>query len=408
METLVALCGAGIERILTNELRKLSLPILDTGFGRVRFQADIAGCYRALMALRTADRVLWEAAVFPAKDFDALFEGIGAAPWERFVPDGMGLVVAKVRANRSQLRGLPSIQGISHKAAADRLCKVYRHARLPEGGPMAEMRVYIEKDQVSALLDLSGAPLFKRGYRSEGGIAPLRETTAAALLFLGNWRRKFPLYDPFCGSGTIPIEAALYAWDMAPGLGRTFALSDLVPGDPEMERSIREELLGKVDFTRTIRIYGSDADSRAVALAKSNMMRAYELAQGRPLVSPGGRPDREIRQPLRLPGLPDLRVIPMGEARAPSPDTAVLTAESLSGAGVLITNPPYGKRLGDPAEAEGIYRDMADLDRRFPLWKLGVITDHPGFESHFGRKADSCKELTNGAIHSYFYQYEKL
>ncbi|GHV81852.1 RNA methyltransferase [Spirochaetia bacterium] len=421
--TIVALCGVGAERVVSNELKKLELPIVDTGFGRVRFKADITGCYRALMGLRAADRVLWEAAVFPAEDFDALFEGIRAVPWERFIPTGMGLVVDKVRTNRSKLRGVTSIQGVVHKAAAERLCKAYHCARLPDRGLMAELRVYVEKDQVSALLDLAGEPLFKRGYRIEGGIAPLRETTAAALLFLANWRRKFPLYDPFCGSGTIVIEAAMYAWDMAPGLGRTFALSALVPADHSIERSVREAFLKQVDFTRTIRIYGSDADTRAVSIAKSNMIRAYELAAGKGVTVPGGSggPGRGIRTEADLPGevraaLPNLRLCAMEDATEQvlkAPGTADTSDQrSVPGTadetGYIITNPPYGIRLGEPEDAEAAYQKMTALGRNFPGWKLAVITDHPGFESHFGKKASSCREITNGAIRAYFYQYENL
>jgi putative N6-adenine-specific DNA methylase len=392
METFVALCGVGAEKVVTNELRKLNLPIRDAHFGRVRFEADIAGVYRALMSLRAADRLLLEAARFPAPDFDALFEGTAAIPWERYIPAGMGLAVVKVRANRSRLQAVTSLQGVIHKAAADRLCKAQGIPRLPDGVALAELRAYIEKDEASLLLDLSGEPLFKRGYRTEGGAAPLRETTAAALLFLANWRRKIPLYDPFCGSGTIVIEAALYAWNMAPGLGRSFALSALLLGKPELERAVREELLGQVDFSHTVRIYGSDADPRAVSIARSNLIRALELARGE-------TPSRGIRPhstPPETPALPDLRVIPMGEARAPAAE------------GYIITNPPYGKRLGDPREAESTYREMAALARRFPGWKLALISDHGGFESHFGRQADSCREITNGALGSYFYQYEKL
>ncbi|MDR2784624.1 MAG: class I SAM-dependent RNA methyltransferase [Treponema sp.] len=392
METYAALCGVGVERVTANELRKLGLSVEDTGFGRVRFRADIRGCYRALMGLRTADRVLWEAARFPAADFDALFEGIKAAPWERFIPGGMGLRVEKVRSNRSALKGITSIQGVAHKAAAERLCGKYRVSRLPEQGATAELRIYIEKDEAQALLDLSGEPLFKRGYRIEGGIAPLRETTAASLLFLANWRRKFPLCDPLCGSGTIVTEAALYAWDAAPGVGRNFALTGMLAADRRIEREVREEFLAKVDFTRTIRIFGSDADPKAVAGARSNLIRAYRLARGeRPRSGPGsseagGKPD-----------LPVFETVKMSDLKAPFGEE-----------GFIITNPPYGVRLGEPEEAEAVYRDMAVLRRNFPGWKLACITDHSGFESLFGRKAVSCKEMTNGAIRSYFYQYETL
>jgi putative N6-adenine-specific DNA methylase len=395
METVIALCGLGVEKVVSNEIRKLdgSYRVLESGFGKVRFQTDLSGIYRALMALRGADRLLLEAGFFPAADFDALFEGVRAFPWENWVPDGMGLRVAKVRSNRSRLQGITTIQAMTHKAAADRLCEKYHRLRLNETGPQAELRVYMEKDRASVLLDLSGEPLFKRGYRVEGGIAPIRETTAASLLLLANWRRKIPLYDPFCGSGTIAIEAALYAWDAAPGVGRRFALSGLVPADPAIEEAVRRDLLGRVNFERTIRIYGSDSDIRAVSMARSNVRRAYELALGK---TPGGG----MRQEPRLPWQPEFRVLSMKDARAPED----LAEEP----GFIVTNPPYGKRLGEVAEAEAGYREMADIGKRFPRWKLALISDHPGFESHFGRKADSCREITNGVLDSYFYEYKTL
>ncbi|GHU78378.1 RNA methyltransferase [Spirochaetia bacterium] len=396
MVTAAALCAVGAEKVVSNELRKLGFSILDTGFGKVRFSADVAGIYRALMALRAADRLLLETALFEAMDFDALFDGVKAVPWEDFIPRGMGLRITKVRSNRSRLKAATSIQAIVHKAAAERLCAAHKIRRLPEGEKTAELRVYVEKDRVSLLLDLSGEPLFKRGYRSEAGTAPLRETTAAAILLLTNWRRKFPLYDPFCGSGTILIETAMYAWDMAPGLGRPFAIQDLRIADREAENAIRAELLSKVNFERTIRICGSDADSRAVSIAKSNALRAFDLAcgkipqQGVRLDSPGGGAGAAS-------ALPEIKVLPMKDAHASSAET-----------GFILTNPPYGKRLGSPEESEAIYAEMAGLCRSFPGWKLALITDHPGFESFFGKKADSCREITNGAIPSYFFQYEGL
>jgi putative N6-adenine-specific DNA methylase len=398
MVSAVALCAVGAERVVSNELRKLKLPVLDTAFGRVRFRADIRGLYLALMGLRVADRVLLEAASFPAADFDALFEGVAAVPWEDYIPPGMGLAVAKVRVKNSRLRAVTSIQAVTHKAAAGRLCGALKRTRLPEEGPRAELRVYVEKDQVLVLLDISGEPLFKRGYRGEGGAAPLRETTAAALLFLANWRRKFPLYDPFCGSGTIAIEAAMYAWDMAPGLGRTFALSDLLIGDRGLEQSLREELLHKVDFSRTICIYGSDDDPRVVPMAVSNARRAYELAQGKS-PPPPARPAPQFSP--ADPGMPVFKRLPLKDAR-------VSMFSGFSREGFIITNPPYGRRLGEVESAECLYAEMEGLGRGFPGWKLALITDHPGFESHFGRKADSCREITNGAIRVYFYEYQRL
>jgi len=402
-ETAVALCAVGAEKAVSNELRKLDIKVEDSLYGRVRFKADIKEMYQALIGLRAADRVLLEIASYKAADFDALFEGAAAAEWEKLVPKGMGLKVAKVRTNRSQLKAETSVQAIVHKAAAQRLCAQYKVNRLPEpviiprkkAGEkneaaqvkVAEVRVYIEKDIVSLLVDLSGEPLFKRGYRSEGGAAPLRETTAASMLLLSGWKRKFPIYDPFCGSGTILIEAAMYAWDMAPGLGRNFAVQDMVIADPKIEQQVRDEFRAKIDFNRLIRIAGSDEDFRSVSIAASNAARLRDIAEGR-------SPQRGIRAPdCKALGI-DIKVLPMSQAASPFDDP-----------GFLVTNPPYGKRLGDQGAAEQIYGEMKTLEERFPGWKFAVITDHSGFESFYGKKADSCREISNGAIPSYFYQY---
>ena len=399
--TAVALCAVGAEKVVSNELRKLNLKVDDSLYGRVRFKANTAGLYQALIGLRAADRVLLEIASFKAADFDALFEGTAAAAWERLVPKGMGLKVSKVRTNRSLLKAETSIQAIVHKAAAQRLCGKYNVSRLPEpvmktrssnsfpNAKIAEVRVHIEKDIVSLLVDLSGEPLFKRGYRSEGGAAPLRETTAAALLLLSGWKRKFPLYDPFCGSGTVLLEAAMYAWDMAPGLGRQFAIDDLSLADKKTEQAVREEFRRKIDFNRVIRIAGSDEDIRSISMAASNAVRLLDIAEGRD-------PQKGIR-PGEKQAVIQFSTKPMKEARSP-----------FSEGGFLITNPPYGKRLGDQALAEKCYSEMGSLGQNFPGWKLAVITDHSGFESFFGKKADSCRDISNGAIPSYFFQFDIL
>ena len=382
--TAAALCAVGAEKVVSNEIKKLGLEVSESGFGRVRFRADLAGIYSTLMGLRAADRVLLETAWFEAADFDALFNGASGVPWEDYVPHGAGLVISKVRTNRSALKAETSIQSIVHKAAAERLCKKWGIRRLPDEGEKAELRVYIEKDKVSLLLDLSGEPLFKRGYRTEGGIAPLRETTAAALILLSGWKRKFPLYDPFCGSGTIAAEAAMYAWDMAPGLNRRFAMERLLISDKKTEKDVRSNFISRIDLSRQVRISGSDSDKKSAALSRSNIEKIFSVASGN---SGGNFPN-----PVRF------EIIPMEEA----------SPAGITEPGYIITNPPYGKRLGSPEESEKIYGDMGSLSERFPGWKLALITDHPGFESFFGRKADSCREITNGAIQSYMFQYEKL
>jgi putative N6-adenine-specific DNA methylase len=391
MMIVTALCAIGVEKVLSNELKKLKLSVLESGFGKVRFKAETADLYRALMGLRTADRVLLETNVFSAENFDDLFEGTKSIAWENFIPENMGIRIAKVRINRSTLNSETSVQSVVHKAIADRLCEHYHLTRLSEKsdeGKTAELRVYIEKNTVSILLDLSGDPLFKRAYRSEGGIAPLRETVAIAILLLAGWKRKYPLYDPFCGSGTIAIEAAMYAWDMPPCIGRTFFLSSLLIGSKDLEEEIRKELFGKIDFSRTIRIYGSDSSARTVSIAKSNAERAYELARAIPIS------ERGVRSSISLPWLPNFRVSSMKETSAPDPE------------GYLISNPPYGKRLGDNESAENTYKEMEVLREHFPKWKMGIITDHAGFESFFGKRADSCREITDGAIKSYFFTFD--
>ena len=382
----VALCAVGAEKTVSNELKKLEFQVLEGGFGRVRFKSNPEGLYRALIGLRAADRVLLEIAVFKASDFDMLFEGTRQQAWEDYIPAGLGLKVTKVRTNRSLLKAETSIQAVVHKAAAGRLCEKRGIRRLDENGQEAELRVYIEKDMASLLLDLAGEPLYKRGYRTMGGIAPLRETTAAAIILISLWRRKFPLYDPFCGSGTIAIEAAMYAWDIAPGIGRRFSIDRLALGSRETEFRVRSEFLDRVDFSRLVRIGGSDSDPASVEAAEGNLKRALGLCSA--LVK--SRPAMENKPSLSFKVL------------------SIQQAEQQGEAGFIITNPPYGRRLGDSASAEKTYSEMGSLAKKFPGWKLAVISDSAGFESFFGRKADKCREITNGAIDSYLYQYESI
>jgi len=389
----VALCAVGTEKAVSNELKKLGLGLIESAYGKVRFKADITGLYRSLMGLRAADRVLLEATSFHAADFDALFEKTQEVPWEKFVTAQSGLKIVKVRSGGSRLKAETSIQSITHKAAAQRLCTHSGLSRLPDTEQAAEVRVYVEKDTVSLLLDLSGEPLFKRGYRKDGGIAPLRETTAAAMILLSGWKRKYPLYDPFCGSGTILAEALMYAWDMAPGLCRSrslrgFAIDRLLIADSKIEETVRCEFRARINFERLIRLAGSDEDPASSSLALSNLNNVHALAENRTL--PTGRPP-----------LPVVTTTPMNMARPPF-------EANEEPRGFIITNPPYGKRLGNIEASLEIYREMGILAKNFPGWKLAVISDHPGFESFFGRKADSCREITGGAIPAYFYQYEKL
>ncbi|MDR2491023.1 MAG: class I SAM-dependent RNA methyltransferase, partial [Spirochaetaceae bacterium] len=330
--TACAFCAVGAEKICSNEIRKLNVQaapaappytILDTGWGRVHFQTGLAGLYQALFALRTADRIMLRLARYDAPDFDALFDGIKNTELENFIPREAGIVISKVRSNRSKLAAETSIQAVSHKAAAERLCAAYGLRRLPEPAPGAscELRVFLEKDKAELLLDLSGAPLFKRGYRQRGGAAPLRETTAAALLLACGWRRKYPLYDPYCGSGTIAIEAALYACDFAPNLLRPFALDRLLVADNALREQIRAALLGRIRQDAVFSIWGSDTDGEAITTARQNIQQFFAAAG----LSPAS--------------MPVFYVQPADKAKTYGNEP-----------GFVVTNPPYGRRLGTPEE----------------------------------------------------------
>ncbi|MDR2468098.1 MAG: class I SAM-dependent RNA methyltransferase [Spirochaetaceae bacterium] len=375
--TAVALCTPGAEKILVNELKKLSaggavFTVLDARAGRVRFQTELEGLYQALIGLRTADRVLLQCACVPAHDFDELFEGFRTTPLEEIIPRETPLVITKVRTNHSALAAETSVQAVAHKALAGRLCEQHGVRRLPEGPGGAEFRIYLENDQAELLLDLAGEPLYKRGYRLEGGTAPLRETIAAAALLSALWKRKHPLYDPFCGAGTIAIEAALYAWNIAPGLKRRFALERFLIAQPQTEDKIREFFQARIDTSRPVRITGSDRDGRMILAARRNAQRA-------------------LGEEARI----TFSVVDADAARGFDED------------GFIVTNPPYGVRLGDAESAAGNYRAMAELPGRFPGWKLVVISDNAGFESFFGSKANICREFRSGARGLYLYEYEK-
>jgi putative N6-adenine-specific DNA methylase len=381
--TLVALCAVGAEKILGNEIKQLGYALMGGLPGRVYFAAGDDGLYRANLCLRTADRVYLQAAVFDATDFDALFEGAYAVDWQLYFKKDVKVVVDKVRTHMSRLESEHSIQRIIHKAIYEKLGFSWRMAVMPESGAQSDVRVYIDKDSVRLLLDLSGAPLHKRGYRIEGGEAPLRETLAASLLQLMGWRRKMPLHDPFCGSGTFVCEAALYAYNVAPGFGRHFALENLAIFDARLNEKVRKIEAAKIRTDCLVRISGSDIDGGAVELSRLNAEHACVLA---------GRALQLIGSDARLPR-PEFTQVDFADLTAPYED------------GILIGNPPYGERLGDATVARELYRHMHSLFERFPGWKSGFITTHTDFESSIGKKAAVYKKIKSGNLDTGFYMF---
>lgn len=383
MNTLVALCAVGAEKILGNEIKHLGYSLEGNAPGRVSFAGDDDALYRTNLCLRTSDRVYLQMAKFRADNFDSLFDGVYSVRWNDFFRKDARVVVDKVRVYKSTLNSEHSIQKIVQKAIYKKLGDVWRMTTLPESGNECDVRVYIDNDEVLVLLDLSGLPLHKRGYRTDGGVAPIRETTACVMLQMMMWRRKTPLHDPFCGSGTIAIEAALYAHNIAPGFGRKFALENLLIYDSARAKKIRRAEAENIRTDVETRITGSDIDSAAVKRAALNAEHAC-VAAGRALQEIGC--DAKISRPDFV-----------------QADFAELTAPYENG--LLLCNPPYGERLGDSSEAEQLYSRMRCLFENFPGWELGVITPHLKFQECIGKHAVMLKDLKAGNLDTKFYMY---
>jgi len=383
MFTLVALCAIGAEKVLANEIKKLGYTPIGNALGRVTFTCPEEGLFRSNLCLRTADRVFLQMASFKAYDFDDLFEGIKALHWQDYFKKDVRLVIDKVRTKQSKLSSEHSIQGITHKAIYSKLGDVWKMHSMPETGSESVVRIYIEKDNVLVLLDLSGLPLHKRGYRTEGGIAPLRETVACVLLQLMCWRRKTPLHDPFCGSGTLAAEAALYAYNVAPGFGRRFALENLAIYNQKLALTIRQQEAEKIRPDCVARITGTDIDPVAIERARGNVERACVTA-GRALQSIGS--DMRVQRP-------DFEVADFKDIAAPY--------ES----GLIITNPPYGERIGDAEQAEALYKEMAVLFDEFRGWDFGFITSNDCFTTAIGKKPQQVKKIKSGNLDTNFYMY---
>ena len=385
MNTLVALCAIGAEKILGNEIKHLGYKLAGNAPGRVSFYGDDDSLFKANLCLRTADRIFLQLASYDACNFDELFDGAYNINWQDFLKKDSKIVVDKVRSNKSKLNSEHSIQTMVHKAIYSKLGDIWHMSSLPETGEQSDIRIYLDENKVLILLDLSGLPLHKRGYRVDGGTAPLRETTAAALLQQMLWRRKTPLHDPFCGSGTIAIEATLYAFNVAPGFGRRFALENLPIYNKENAERIRQEEAEKIRTDVEVRITGSDIDSKAVERAKKNAEYACVMA-GRALKSIG------ISTHIQR---PDFIQADFKDLSAPYDE------------GLILCNPPYGERLGNEEEAAELYQQMDSLWQEFPNWDLGIITSNPDFQKNFNHQANSIKKIKAGNLDTSFYIYNR-
>ena len=368
--TYVIPCLFGLEGLVGDEVRRLGLEDVQVENGRVLCRGTGADLPRLNLNLRCGERVLLRLAEFSARSFEALFQGAAAVPWEDFVPRD-GQFPVKGHTLDSQLHSVPDCQRIVKKAAAERLGRVYGLNRLPETGAKYQIQFAIMKDRCTLYLDTTGPGLHKRGYRAVGVEAPLRETLAAAMVILSRYRGKDPFRDPFCGSGTIAIEAALIAKNRAPGLERSFDAQKWRWLDGKYWLSAAGEAMDR-EFDGKYDIRGGDIDPKAVRIARENAVKA---------------------------GVEDI-------VRFDEADVKKFRCQGEYGQ--IVTNPPYGERLLEKEGAEALYRVFGEVYHRVPpKWRVLVITSHPEFERFFGRKAEKKRKLYNGMIKCDLYQFAR-
>ena len=366
----IAPCHFGLESVLKREVEQLGYEIVQVEDGRVTFRGGAEAVCRANIFLRTAERVLMKVGSFQAKTFDELFEKTKELPWENYIPKDGKFWVAKAASVKSKLFSPSDIQSIVKKAIVERLKQHYGVNWFEETGSSYPLRVFLNKDEVTIGIDSSGESLHKRGYRVLSSKAPITETLAAALLMLTPWRGDRILVDPFCGSGTFPIEAAMMAADMAPGRNRSFLAEDwknLIPRkcwyDAMTEADDRIRRNQKVD------IQGYDIDGEVLKAARENA----RLAEVDDMIHFQQRAVADLSHPKKY--------------------------------GFIITNPPYGERLEDKADLPELYTQIGQAYQRLDSWSMFLITSYTDTEKYIGRKADKNRKIYNGMLKTYFYQF---
>ena len=362
-------CLLGLEAPIGDELRKLGLADISAENGRVYFDGDERAVASANICLRIGERVLIEVGRFSADTFDRLFESVKALPWENYLPKDAAFPVKGYCLN-STLMSVPDCQKIIKKAIVERLKQKYHVSWFEESGPVHQIQFSVMKDNVSVGIDTSGDGLHKRGYRPAHNAAPLKETMAAAMVTFSRYRGREDFCDPFCGSGTIPIEAAMIARNIAPGLHRTFSAEHWQEADRRIWQEVREEARSR-EFHGDYRIFASDIDPAAIRIARENAERA---------------------------GVADIVQFDVADAMEFSRKTEN---------GIIVTNPPYGERIMEKQEAEALYRGFGKAWAATENWKLYLLSSHTEFERTFGRQADKKRKLYNGMIKCDLFMYFK-
>ena len=368
---LIAPCHFGLEAVLKKEILDLGYEISQVEDGRVTFIGDDEAICRANVFLRTAERILLKAGSFRAETFEELFQGTKAIAWEEFIPEDGKFWVAKASSIKSKLFSPSDIQSIMKKAMVERMKEHYHVSWFPEDGAKFPLRVFLYKDIVTIGIDTSGDSLHKRGYRTLTSKAPITETLAAALIMLTPWNKDRILVDPFCGSGTFPIEAAMIAANIAPGMNRSFTAetwTNIIAKKSWYEAI--DEATDMIDDDIETDIQGYDADASVLRAARRN---AEEAGVGH-LIHFQQREVKDLSHPKKY--------------------------------GFIITNPPYGERLEEKEALPKLYKEFGDAFKNLDSWSAYMITSYEEAERYFGRKADKNRKIYNGMLRTYFYQFQ--
>lgn len=367
---LIAPCHFGLEVVLKKEITDLGYEITQVENGRVTFEGDADAVCRANIFLRTAERVLLKVGSFRAETFEDLFQGTKAIPWEEYIPKDGKFWVAKASSIQSKLFSPSDIQSIMKKAMVERLKREYEMDWFPENGSSYPLRVFLYKDQVTIGIDTTGESLHKRGYRTLTSKAPITETLAAALIMLTPWNKDRILVDPFCGSGTFPIEAAMMAANIAPGMNRSFLSEDwkdLVPR--KYWYGAMDDANEAVNMDVQVDIQGYDVDGDIIKAARANA----EAAGVDQLIHFQQRPVSALSHPKKY--------------------------------GFIITNPPYGERIEEKENLPALYTEIGERFKALDSWSACLITAYEDAEKYMGRKADRNRKIYNGMMKTYFYQF---
>ncbi|HPF30417.1 MAG TPA: class I SAM-dependent RNA methyltransferase [Lachnospiraceae bacterium] len=367
---LIAPCHFGLESVLKQEIIDLGYDVLKVEDGRVLFYGDEEAVVRANTGLRTAERVLIRIGIFHAETYEELFQNTKALPWEEFIPKNGKFWVAKAASVKSKLFSPSDIQSIMKKAMVERLKMKYKMEWFTEDGEHYPIRVFLMKDEVTIGLDTTGESLHKRGYRKLTAKAPIAENLAAALIMLTPWNKERILVDPFCGSGTIPIEAAMMAANIAPGMNREFTARQwehLI--DKKLWYEAADEARDEMHMDIDTDIQAYDIDPEMVKIARANA----QLAGVEELIHFQARPVEQLSHPKKY--------------------------------GFIITNPPYGERLEDKESIPALYRTIGDRYRALDSWSMYLITSYENAQTDIGRKADKNRKIYNGMMKTYYYQF---